>query len=196
MISSSRNLAALCTVMFCSNSAERCNIARQSDCQLSMWHIFWLIAHTKGRAIKLSVDKTYRVKIWFRAGTIPKSGNLESWDSNSRIYPVQGISKRLFPDCMKSGEKVAFCLPSAGRKTLCFHHIFSQPGKSLIEIPCIVKNRCIFLDSLAKNEWSNNRNLSTNLNVGREVAWIWTGNVAKIPKKRADFIFTYMEMYG
>ena len=28
---------------------------------------------------------------------------------------LQGISKRLFPGCVKSGEKVAFCLPSAGR---------------------------------------------------------------------------------
>ena len=41
--------------MFFSNSAERCKVARQSDCQLSVRHIFWLIAHIKGRAIKLSV---------------------------------------------------------------------------------------------------------------------------------------------
>ena len=49
---------------------------------------------------------------------------------------LQGISKRLFPGCVKSGEKVAFCLPSAVRKTQIFHHIISQPGKSLLEIPC------------------------------------------------------------
>ena len=49
---------------------------------------------------------------------------------------LQGISIRLFPGCMKLGEKVAFCLPSAGKKMQCFHHIFSQPGKSLLDIPC------------------------------------------------------------
>ena len=49
---------------------------------------------------------------------------------------VQGISKRLFPGCVKSSEKVAFCLPSAGRITLFFHYIFLQPEKSLIEVPC------------------------------------------------------------
>ena len=49
---------------------------------------------------------------------------------------LQAISKRLFPGCVKSGQKVAFCLPSAGRKTQLFHHIFFQPGKSLLEIPC------------------------------------------------------------
>ena len=58
---------------------------------------------------------------------------LPSESINSRNIPssststLQGISKRLFPGCVKSGEKVAFCLPSAGRNTQCFHHIFSQP---------------------------------------------------------------------
>ena len=49
---------------------------------------------------------------------------------------IQGISKRLFPVCVKSGEKVAFCLPFSGRQTQFFHHIFSLPGKSLLEVPC------------------------------------------------------------
>ena len=37
---------------------------------------------------------------------------------------------------MKLGEKVAFCLPTAGRKTQFFHPLFSQPGKHSLEIPC------------------------------------------------------------
>ena len=49
---------------------------------------------------------------------------------------VQGISKRLFPGWVKSSEKVVFCLLSAGRKMQYFHHIFSQPGKNLLEISC------------------------------------------------------------
>ena len=31
--------------------------------------------------------------------------------------PLQGISKRLFPGFVKSGVEVAFCLPTAGRRT-------------------------------------------------------------------------------
>ena len=53
-----------------------------------------------------------------------------------KLKHVHQISKRPFPGCVKSGQKVAFCLPSAGRKTQLFHHIFFQPGKSLLEIPC------------------------------------------------------------
>ena len=37
---------------------------------------------------------------------------------------------------MKLDEKVKFCLPSAGRRTQLFHHIFTQPGAYLLEIPC------------------------------------------------------------
>ena len=50
--------------MFCSNSAECCKVARQSDCQLSVWHIFWLIAHTKGRAIEISVIATQNAEFF------------------------------------------------------------------------------------------------------------------------------------
>ena len=57
-----------------------------------------------------------------------------------KIVAVQGTSKRFFPGWVKSGEKVAFCLPTAGKQTQYFHHIFSQPGKSLLasllEVPC------------------------------------------------------------
>ena len=51
-------------------------------------------------------------------------------------FSIQGTSKRLFPGCVKLGEKVAFCLPTAGRRTQFFHPAFSQPGKSLLEVPC------------------------------------------------------------
>ena len=49
---------------------------------------------------------------------------------------VQGISKRWASGCVKLGEKVAFYLPTAGRKTQFFPPSFSQPGKSLLEGPC------------------------------------------------------------
>ena len=52
---------------------------------------------------------------------------------------LQGISKRLFPGCVKLVEKVAFCLPAAGRETQFFHFTFTKPGKSLLEIPCILQ---------------------------------------------------------
>ena len=42
---------------------------------------------------------------------------------------------------MKLGEKVAFCLPSAGRKTQFDHLIFTQPGARLLEHPCIARCR-------------------------------------------------------
>ena len=60
------------------------------------------------------------------------------------VNSLQGISKRLFPGWVKSGLKVAFCLPSARRKTQYFHNIFSQPGKSLLEILCIGCGRGLF----------------------------------------------------
>ena len=37
---------------------------------------------------------------------------------------------------MKLGEKVAFCLLTAGRRTQLSHPIFTQPGKGLIVQPC------------------------------------------------------------
>ena len=51
---------------------------------------------------------------------------------------VQGTSKERFPGCVKLGEKVAFCLPTAGRRTQFFHPIFAQPGKHSLEVPCIL----------------------------------------------------------
>ena len=48
----------------------------------------------------------------------------------------QGTSKERFPGCVKLGEKVAFCLPTAGRRTQFYHLIFTQPGKHSLEVPC------------------------------------------------------------
>ena len=63
------------------------------------------------------------------------------WMSCLLALPVQGTSKRLFPGFVKLGEKVAFCLPTAGRRTQFFHPTFSQPGKSLLEVPCTCRPR-------------------------------------------------------
>ena len=54
----------------------------------------------------------------------------------SSIIGVQGCTQRLFPGCVKLDESVLFCLPTAGRRTQFFHPIFSQPRKSLLEVPC------------------------------------------------------------
>ena len=56
--------------------------------------------------------------------------------SPESVHRVQGISKERLPGCVKSSEKVAFCLPTAGRKTQFFQPSFSQPGKHSLEIPC------------------------------------------------------------
>ena len=52
------------------------------------------------------------------------------------LLDIQGTSRRLFPGCVKLGEKVALCLPTAGRRTQFFHPIFTQPGKHSLEVPC------------------------------------------------------------
>ena len=42
---------------------------------------------------------------------------------------------------MKLGEQVAFCLPSAGRRTQLFHLIFTKPGAHLLVHPCRASGR-------------------------------------------------------
>ena len=46
-------------------------------------------------------------------------------------------TERWGPGCVKLGEKVAFCWPSAGRRTQLIHLIFTQPGIHLLEHPCM-----------------------------------------------------------
>ena len=48
--------------------------------------------------------------------------------NDGRDRRLQGTSKRLFPGCVKLGEKVVFCLHTAGRKAQLFYLIFTQPG--------------------------------------------------------------------
>ena len=49
---------------------------------------------------------------------------------------LQGTSKERFPGCVKLDEKVAFCLPTAGRRRNLFHPNFPKPGKHSLEVPC------------------------------------------------------------
>ena len=44
-----------------------------------------------------------------------------------RLTLLQGCTKRLFPGFVKLGEKVAFCLPTAGRRT----HLFTPYSHNL-----------------------------------------------------------------
>ena len=69
----------------------------------------------------------------------------------ARLHPhtynchLQRISKELFPGCVKLGEKVAFCLPTAGRRTQFFHPIFTQPGKVILQcnpVSAVKKQSC------------------------------------------------------
>ena len=50
---------------------------------------------------------------------------------------LQGISKRLFPGFENMWWKNCVFLPAEGKQNATFSPDFSQPGKSLIEIPCI-----------------------------------------------------------
>ena len=92
--------------------------------------LYYLLKH----ANVCSACKRKGIELETKGGHVSRRPNLvECW---TLIHIVQGTSKRLFPGCVKSGEKVAFCLPTSGRQTQFFHHILSQPGKSHLEIPC------------------------------------------------------------
>ena len=54
---------------------------------------------------------------------------------------VLGCTKRTFPGFVKLGEKVAFWLPTAGRRMQFFHLIFTQPWKGLLVQPCKSKRK-------------------------------------------------------
>ena len=43
----------------------------------------------------------------------------------TRVKLLQGWPKRWAPGCVKLGDKIAFCLPTAGRRTQIFHLIFT-----------------------------------------------------------------------
>ena len=58
---------------------------------------------------------------------------------------IQDCTKRLFPGFVKLGEKVPFCLPTAGRRTQFFHPILTQPGKHLLVQPCIWMCKFVFV---------------------------------------------------
>ena len=49
---------------------------------------------------------------------------------------IQGISRERFPGCVKLGEKVAFCLPTATKKTQFFNLVLTQPGAHFLGHPC------------------------------------------------------------
>ena len=74
------------------------------------------------------------------------------------LFPLEGISKRWAPGCVKLSENVAFWLSSAGRRTQLFHLIFTQPGALPSEHSCtkcqkVTKNKEGSQESNA--HWSN-----------------------------------------
>ena len=88
---------------------------------------------------------------------------------------------------MKSGEKVAFCLPTSGKQTQFFHHIFSQPGKRFLEVPCTVPEPKRVVDGCFSLVYAQSRKVhdcwciprSTKYPVVRELAEL---GAAKNPK--------------
>ena len=67
---------------------------------------------------------------------------------------LQGTSKKRFPGCVNFGEKVAFCLPTAGKRAQFFHPIFTQPRKHSLEVPCIPSSpRGKFICDLGNRSW-------------------------------------------
>ena len=68
---------------------------------------------------------------------------------NYSALHLQGTSKERFPGCVKSFEKVAFCLPIAGRRRNLFHPKFTKPGKHSLEVPCTVGGLVKFVSSVA-----------------------------------------------
>ena len=60
-------------------------------------------------------------------------------DFNQQGLPdprLQGACKECFPGCVKLDEKVAFCLPTAGRRRNLSHPKFTKPGKHSLEVSC------------------------------------------------------------
>ena len=53
---------------------------------------------------------------------------------------VQGISKRLFPGCENLWSKHCVFLPAEGKQNATLSPDFTQPGKGLLEIPCMKKH--------------------------------------------------------
>ena len=60
----------------------------------------------------------------------------------SSINVIKGCTKRWAPGSVKLGEKVAFCLPTTGRRMQLFHLIFTKPGAHLLVHPCTVQPLC------------------------------------------------------
>ena len=58
--------------------------------------------------------------------------------NRSRHLGIQRISKRLFPGSVILNGTFVVCFPTAGWIPQFFHPVFTQPGKSLLEIPCSV----------------------------------------------------------
>ena len=76
----------------------------------------------------------------FRPSGATTKGLLGEGSVRTIVNPeqIQGTSKRLFPGCENMWWKNCFCLPEVGKQNATFSTDFTQPGKSLLEVPCIV----------------------------------------------------------
>ena len=52
------------------------------------------------------------------------------------MWNLLGISKRVFPGCENIWYNTSVFLPAEGKQNATFSPNFTQPGKSLLEIPC------------------------------------------------------------
>ena len=64
---------------------------------------------------------------------VPFYLGLDGWNLGDGI---QGTSKRLFPGCENMRWKHCGFLPAEGKQNATLSPEFTQPGKSLLEIPC------------------------------------------------------------
>ena len=69
----------------------------------------------------------------------PESNSYHAAFTAKTLHPqVQGTYKRLFPGCENMRWKNCVSLPEVGKQNSTFSPDFTQPGKSLLEVACMV----------------------------------------------------------
>ena len=91
-----------------------------------------VVEDTKGKVygfVRFNSQNDQREALIHMNGFAGLNGNKRPIKVRSDNVPEQGCTKRTFPCCVKLGEKVAFCLPTEGRKAQSFYLIFKKTWK-------------------------------------------------------------------